>query len=270
MPSHYLHGTAPREQQRLTDLNTLLNKGSLREASLQPGERVIDFGSGLAQLSRAMAHATGTSVVGIERDSAQIAEALAQADVAGERDLLDLRQGEVQSPPLQDSEWGSFDVAHARFLLEHVRDPLAVVRSMVRTVKIGGRIILEDDDHDVLRLWPEPAGFTAMYHAYTRTYDRNGNDPIIGRRLVQLPYSAGATPKRNTLIFFGSCSGQPEFPQFVENIAGVVEGAIHAMSELDVSKEAVREGLAALRDWGQRDDAAIWFGLPWSSGIRTH
>jgi len=27
--------------------------------------------------------------------------------------------------PLRDDEWGTFDLAHARFLLEHVRDPLA-------------------------------------------------------------------------------------------------------------------------------------------------
>jgi hypothetical protein len=32
-------------------------------------------------------------------------------------------------------------------------------------------------------------------------------------------------------------------------------------------KQSVREGLEPLREWGQRDDAAIWFGLPWSSAI---
>src|SRR5690242_4970202 len=120
MPSHYVHGSSDLEQRRLTDLNSLLNEGSIREASLRPGERVIDFGAGLGQLSRAMARVTGVQVVGIERDEAQIVEALKQAETAGERTLLDLRQGEVEAPPLTDSEWGSFDIAHARFLLEHV------------------------------------------------------------------------------------------------------------------------------------------------------
>src|SRR5215217_3835628 len=106
MPSHYVHGTAPDEQRRLTDLNTLLNASSLREASLRPGDRVIDFGVGLAQFSRAMARQTGTPVVGIERDKAQIAEALAQANAVGEGNLIDLRQGNVASPPLDDREWG--------------------------------------------------------------------------------------------------------------------------------------------------------------------
>jgi 2-polyprenyl-3-methyl-5-hydroxy-6-metoxy-1,4-benzoquinol methylase len=47
---------------------------------------------------------------------------------------------------------GHFDVAHARFLLEHVPDPLVIVRTMVRAVRPGGRVILADDDYEGLRL----------------------------------------------------------------------------------------------------------------------
>ena len=46
----------------------------------------------------------------------------------------------------------------------------------------GGRIILEDDGHDTLRLWPEPPGFVRLWQAYLRTYDRVGNDPVVGHR----------------------------------------------------------------------------------------
>jgi SAM-dependent methyltransferase len=202
MSSHYVHGTSADEQRRLTRLNDLLNGASLAEAQLAAGERVIDFGAGLGQYSRAMARATGRAVVGIERSEAQIAEALTQASQAGEAKLLDLRQGSVSEPPLDDAEWASFDVAHARFLLEHVPDPLSVVRTMVRAVRPGGRIILADDDHDVLRLWPEPPGLAPVWQAYQRSYHRHGNDPIVGRRLVQLLHQAGAQPRRNTWIFF--------------------------------------------------------------------
>src|SRR5688572_21114498 len=118
--SHYTHGTAPEEQERLTVLNRLLNERCLAEAALVPGERVIDLGSGLGQFSRAMARATGVPVVGIERSAEQIAEAMRQAEAEVEAHLLDVRKGEVTVPPLGGEEWGQFDVAHARFLLEHV------------------------------------------------------------------------------------------------------------------------------------------------------
>jgi SAM-dependent methyltransferase len=268
MGSHYVHGTQPAEQRRLTKLNALLNVGSLREAALGPGERVIDFGAGLGQLSRAMARATGVKVVGIERSDAQIGEALEQAAAAGERALIDLRQGQVEAPPLDDAEWASFDVAHARFLLEHVPDPLAVVKTMVRAVRPGGRIILEDDDHEVLRLWPEPPGFGPLWQAYMRTYDRHGNDPLAGRRLVQWLHQAGARPRRNTWIFFGSCAGQEDFPAFVTNLAGVLEGALDAILDVGLPPEFVRSGLAALEPWSRREDAAIWFSMAWAEGVR--
>jgi len=53
--SEYLHGGDPEEQVRLSLLNDLLNVGSLRELNLHGGERILDVGSGLGQLSRAMA-----------------------------------------------------------------------------------------------------------------------------------------------------------------------------------------------------------------------
>jgi SAM-dependent methyltransferase len=268
MSSHYVHGTAPGEQRRLTRLNDLLNAGSRREAALARGERVVDFGAGLGQLTREMARVTGVTVVGIERSEAQIAEALAQAAAAGERARVDLRQGSVESPPLDDSEWASFDVAHARFLLEHVPDPLAVVRTMVRAVRPGGRIILEDDDHDVLRLWPEPPGLGPVWQAYMRTYDRHGNDPLAGRRLVQWLRQAGARPRRNTWIFFGSCTGHEDFPAYVVNLAGVLEGAFDAIVSVGLPPELVRGAIDALEPWGRREDAAIWFSMAWAEGVR--
>jgi hypothetical protein len=44
-------------------------------------------------------------------------------------------------------------------------------------------VVLTDDDHSVLRLHPEPPGLLAVWRAFVRTYDRNGNDPYVGRRL---------------------------------------------------------------------------------------
>jgi SAM-dependent methyltransferase len=190
--SHYTHGTSPAEQQRLTAMNHLLNERFLAQAALAPGERIVDFGAGLGQFSRAMAKVIGMPVVGIERSNEQILEAMRQADAAGETHLIDMRQGNAEIAPLTDGEWGHFDMAHARFLLEHVSNPLFIVRTMVRAVRPGGRIILADDDHEVMRLWPEPPGLAPVWHAYQRTCDRHGNDPIVGRRLVQLLHQAGA------------------------------------------------------------------------------
>jgi SAM-dependent methyltransferase len=269
-PLRYVHGTTPREQRRLTHLNDLMNAACLRELAPRRGERAVDFGAGLGQMSRAIARATGVPVVAIEASIEQRAEAQRQARLAGEARAVEWRAGDVLDPPLGAGELGTFDLAHARFILEHVPDPLAVVRHMVRAVRPGGRVVLADDDHDVLRLWPEPPGVYDVWRAYLRTYDRNGNDPIIGRRLVELLHAAGAKPVRNTWVFFGSCSGNASFAPLVANLASILEGARPAMERAGLVDPAlVNDALRGLRAWGRRPDAALWFSICWAEGVKA-
>jgi len=270
-PSRYVHGTAPGEQQRLAVLNDLLNESSLRALELRGGERVLDLGAGLGQLTRAIARAVGPDgrVLGIERSAEQIAEARRLARADGEEHLLELRHGDVMELDLAPGEWGSFDVAHARFILEHVPDPLRVVGAMARAVRVGGRIVLEDDDHDVMRLWPEPPGLAELWRAYIRGYERNGNDPCVGRKLVALLHAAGVAPARNAWLYFGGCAGDGRLDLFVRNLAGLLVGAREEIlkgGELDGAR--IDAGIAAIRAWGERPDAAFWFARCWAEGVR--
>ncbi|HEV8661460.1 MAG TPA: methyltransferase domain-containing protein [Thermoanaerobaculia bacterium] len=267
----YIHGTSPEEQRRLSLMNdVLLNTAELRELSLRSDEKIIDFGSGLGQFTRAMARAVPRGhVVGIERDEKQLEGSKRLARDEGEPDLVDFRRGDVLQLDLPQSEWGTYDVAHARFVLEHVPDPLRVVRNMVRAVRSGGRVVLADDDHEVLRLWPEPSGVTELWRAYMRTYDRNGNDPFIGRRLVSLLHAAGARPARNTWIFFGGCAGMESFEVLAANMLGVVKTARQAMVNADLIEESAFD--AAVRNyeaWARRPDASLWFSMCWAEGTK--
>lgn len=269
----YVHGTSSAEQSRLSDLNMLINDACLHELALCGDERIIDFGCGLMQLSRAMARAVRGCgrgvVVGIERDAAQRAEGLRQAESAGERDLVDLRAGDATDPPLTSEEWGTFDLAHARFLLEHVSQPLAIVRQMVRAVRPGGRIVLLDDDHATLRLAPECPGFNALWRAYIETYLKAGNDPFVGRNLVPLLHRAGARPVRNTFLFFGSCAGNPTWPLITGNMLRILEGAREAIIALGgLSEQVLGRSLTGFREWCARPDAAVWYAINWAEGRR--
>ena len=269
--SVYIHGSDADEQRRLSLLNSFMNDGSLRELDLRGGERILDVGCGLGQFTRAMARAVGPEafVLGVERDDAQLDEARRQAAADHEESLVEFREGDAHDLPLGEVEWESFDLVHARWILEHVRDPLLVVRQMVRTVRPGGRIVLEDDDHDVLRLYPEPAGFWPVWQAYMRSYDRLGNDPFIGRRLVSLLSEAGARPHRNTWVFFGSCAGQENFAAIVENLTGLLRGARQiVLSQRLIEPEMFDEAVANLCKWGARPDAALWFSICWAEGIK--
>lgn len=270
--SLYLHGTDPNEQRRLSILNGLLNDAALREMKLASGEKILDVGSGLGQLTRAMARQPGCRVVGIERSAAQLAEAKRQAELAGEASLVDFREGDATALPLRADEWGSFDIAHTRFLLEHVPRPLDVVRAMSKAARPGGRVILQDDGHDILRLVPEPPGVLALWQAYIRSYDRAGNDPLVGHRLVSLLHEAGCVPVRNTWLFFGACAGQADlFRAYVENLAGILRGVRDFLLEQSLTDaRSFDAALESLRRWGELPEAAFWYAVSWAEGRRPH
>lgn len=267
--TQYIHGTCAEEQKRLSLLNEILNEGSLRELALRGGERILDVGSGLGQFTRKMARAAGSggSVIGIERSEDQLEQARRFAKEAWEEGLVEFRKGDACAMPLDKEEWGTFDVVHTRFLLEHVTDPLAVVRTMVRAARPGGRIILEDDDHDVLRAYPEPSGFGPLWTAYNRAFDRLGNDPWVGRRLVSLLKEADAEPARNTWVFFGSCAGHAEFDTYSRNLMGVIVSARSVIVDGGLlSAEGFDCAMDALERWRKRGDAALWYAVCWAEG----
>jgi len=265
----YVHGTHPEEQRRLADLNALVNRASLDALAPRRGERALDVGSGLGQFARELARATGERVVAVERSREQLERAASLAAEARETGLVDARLGDAQDLPLTAAEWGTFDLAHARFLLEHVPEPQGVVNAMARAVRPGGRVVIEDDDHDALRLWPEPPGFRSVWQAYMRTYDRLGNDPHVGRRLVELLAVAGLRPTRIAMPLLGACAGQPEFPAYVSNLAVIFDGARDAiLATGGVSAEAMDQAQEAIRVWGRRGDAVFWYTVSWAEAVK--
>jgi SAM-dependent methyltransferase len=262
--SHYVHGSGPEEQQRLGLMNDLLNRACLRELALRGGERVLDVGCGLARFARELASAhEGVRVVGVERDERQIEGSRVFA-----HERVEVRRGDAYELPLAEREWGSFDVAWGRFVLEHVSDPARVVAQMVRAVKPGGRVVLCDDDHDLLRLDPPAPEFERLWNAYQQTYAAHGNDPWIGRRLPRLLHGAGARPERATWIFFGSCAGAREWRVVLDNCRGILVGAREAIERFSGSAEFDR-GLAEFDRWSARPDASFWLPLAWAEGRRN-
>ncbi|NJN43106.1 MAG: methyltransferase domain-containing protein [Flammeovirgaceae bacterium] len=249
--SEYIHGSHPEEQKRLSLLNELINGRCLELINLTKGDRVIDIGSGLGQFTLAMADRVGEDgfCLGIERDPEQIKVAEVNKMKNTERLPVEFRIGDVSDLNLKNEELESFEVGHARFILEHLSNPKLALNELVKAIKPGGRIVLEDDDHAGFILFPEPPGFSILWNAYMRSYDCLGNDPFIGRRLVALLHEAGLRSIRNDLIFFGDCAGSPTFTSYVENLIGVIRTAYPTMIEHNlITAEAFKESIGQLKN----------------------
>jgi SAM-dependent methyltransferase len=94
-----------------------------------PGRRVLDLGCRYGALART--YAAGNDVVGVDVDR----EALAEAAKLG----IETVWADVEEPlPFEEA---SFDVVVAGELVEHLRDPAALVGQARRLLRPGGRLV---------------------------------------------------------------------------------------------------------------------------------
>lgn len=266
--SSYIHGSDPTEQARLAKLNELINTRCITLMPVKPGDRIIDVGSGLGQFTSQLARLTGSQgyCLGIERDINQLRTA---DSLRGECPWLEFRLANAEELKLQEAEWGSFDGAHARFILEHVQQPTKIVETMFNAVRGGGWAVLADDDHPGLVLFPEPEGFQPLWQAYMQSYVRLGNDPNIGRKLVAVLYDAGFRQIRNDVVFFGDNAGTSTFKALARNLVGILTGARDVMIRERLIEASVFDAsIAHLEKWADLPQAAMWYTINWAIGFR--
>lgn len=269
MTDHYIHGSSAKERQRLALMNSLINETCLETLALSGERRVLDVGSGTGQFSRLMAKqlAAGATVIAVEHNPDQVQAALQLTEDKANGCIVDFRIGDAVHLPLEANEIGCIDLVHARFLLEHVTNPGAAVRAMAAAVRPGGRIVLADDDHELMRFWPEPEGLMAAWTAYYRSYASSGTDPLVGRKLVGLLSDAGAKPSFVTQVFYGACAGMVQFQGVVENLVGVLKGARSiVLAAGEISARNYDTALVNLRKFQDLPHAAVWYVINWAEG----
>jgi SAM-dependent methyltransferase len=140
----YALGSTAAEQERLIRQSSYLEpitERLFREAGIAAGQRVLDLGSGVGDVSMLAAKLVGPSgeVVGIEREATSIARARARAAAAGLRNVSFL-----QSDAAEISLKKPFDAAVGRFVLQFIPDAANVLRSVAQLVRPGGVVAFNE------------------------------------------------------------------------------------------------------------------------------
>ena len=112
----------------------------LEEAHVQPGDKVLEVGSGTGVLLRWLARRTagGNQITGVDINPYLLREATALARREGLADLIAFREGNAESLPFPDA---SFDVVMSVTVIEEV-DADRMLAEVVRITKPGGRVAL--------------------------------------------------------------------------------------------------------------------------------
>jgi SAM-dependent methyltransferase len=88
-------------------------------------------------------------------------------------------------------EPAAYDMVYCRYLLQHLRQPVALLRRMWAAVRPGGVIVVEDADFDGWGCHPANDGFVFFVRTYREVIARLGGDHAFGRKLYAAFLDAG-------------------------------------------------------------------------------
>ena len=185
------------ERRRLVaqgELLAPLTRRLLERAGIGSGMRVLDLGSGPGDVAFAAARLVGPrgSVIGVDRDPAQVAFAAQRAKADG---LANVR---FMAGDFRDIELGSaVDAVVGRLVLMYAADPLDALRRALRNLKAGGVIALQESivDYDGSVLIEPRDGLAARAAEWFRAgFAHAGVQPRMGLRLFGLMRAAGLDP----------------------------------------------------------------------------
>jgi len=210
----YALGYTDAENRRLIRQAAALNpltERLLRDAGISTGHRVLELGSGMGDVAMLVARLVGPTgeVLGVERDPNSIKIAQSRAHEAG---LQNISFSQSDITQLQGGKL--LDAAVGRFILQFVPDPVAVVRSLVASVRPGGVIAFQEGQWqpyiDLLR--PLPLSHACAI-AVRDTFRASGVQTDLGLSLHNVFLKAGLpAPNMRMETIFGA---QPGFTTWV-------------------------------------------------------
>lgn len=155
---------------------------------LRPGMRVLDVGSGPGTITANLAALVAPGrTVGVDASEDVVLKARAEA---ASRDLpnLEFAVGDAYALELPDD---SFDVVHAHQVLQHVGDPVAMLREMRRVTVPDGVVAVRDVDYEGVIWSPGHPELSEWLELYLRVHRGVSGEPAAGRRLKMWARQAG-------------------------------------------------------------------------------
>lgn len=231
---------------------------------LRAGMGLLDCGCGPGTITAGLAQATAPGdVIGIDLEEGQLELARENAAKLGLSNLT-FESCSVYELPYQDA---SFDAVFSNAMLEHLQDPMAVLKEMRRVLKPGGIIGIRTIDLAATLIAPEDATLKRANEIWLKYRQHCGGDPFIGRRLRALLREAGLA--RTVGSATSETWGTPQLTQsFMSVLTAEFTGpkiTEAAIQERWADQEQMEGAAHALRVWGGHPDA--FMAIVWCEAL---
>jgi ubiquinone/menaquinone biosynthesis C-methylase UbiE len=165
---------------------------------LRDGMAVLELGSGPGFVTEALlALLPNGTVTTIELDPVMVERARQVLAGKGEGRLTAM-QGSAMSTGLPDD---TFDFVYARYLFQHLPDPVGAAREVLRVLKPGGKLVIADIDDDMHFFDPPRLPEAeAIFERVMGEHAAKGGNRHIGRQLIRVLREAGFTQPRFDIL----------------------------------------------------------------------
>ena len=197
--------------------------------AVQPGERVLDVGSGPGYLLASIAEAVGPTGAAHGVDPSPEMNALAAARTTG-MPWVHIDDGDAVRLPYPD---GAFDVAVSSQVYEYVADISGALAELRRVLRPGGRALILDTDADSL-VWH--TADRELHRRVLAAWEEHLVHPRLPRTLAGLLRRAGfrITQQRVYVLFNPQMTADSFSSGQMETIAEFVAGR-QGLTEADVA-----------------------------------
>lgn len=156
---------------------------------LQDGMSVLEPGAGPGFITeQLLSMLPNSQITVVERDPVLAEKATAY--LQGTHDgRLQIIEASIMDTGLPDN---AFDFAYARYLFQHLPDPVGAAKEILRVLKPGGKLVIADPD-EKLHIWDpqEEPEVAAIGERYIEKHAAQGGNRHVGRRLPRILRDAG-------------------------------------------------------------------------------
>jgi SAM-dependent methyltransferase len=181
----YLLGDSRREATRLRAQAKLWDPIALAlfdRLGVRPGWRVLEIGPGQGSLHLQLRRRACGPIDAVERSPAFAAQ-LAKLCARDRLGAGQMWQTDLLEAPLPRA---TYDLIFARWVFLFLPNPEAHLRKLVRALRPGGLLAIEDYHRETLTMVPRPPEWPAFLEADRRFFASQGGDVSIGGRLPEL------------------------------------------------------------------------------------
>lgn len=231
---------------------------------LSAGMELLDCGCGPGTITAGLAHAAFPgNVTGVDLERGQLELARANALKLGVTNVR-FECCDVYELPYQESR---FDAVFSHAMLEHMHDPLAVLKEMRRVLKPGGLVGIRSIDLAATLISPAEPALTKAFDIWLKYRQHCGGDPFMGRRLRALLREAGFDKTVGTAS--SETWGTPELTRSMMSVlTDELTGPKIAETATQMgwaSQAQMDKAVSALNEWGGHADA--FMAIVWCEAV---